>query len=219
MRILLMGASGHARVIIDMIERTAEHQIVGLIAESSPNELSVCGYPIVGDLQDLRRLACELRVERVIAAIGDNWSRSEVVRRAYDSVTAIQFVAVAHPSTQIARHVEIGAGTALMAGSIVNSGARIGKHCVVNTKASVDHDCVIGDFASIAPGATLGGNVRVGEFSAVSLGANVIHGVTVGAHTVIGAGSVVVNDVPDCAVAYGVPARVVRKRSVGERYL
>ena len=219
MRILLMGASGHARVIIDIIERTAEHQVVGLIAESSPNESSVCGYPIVGDLRDLRRLACELRVERVIAAVGDNWSRGEVVRRAYDSVTDIQFVSVAHPSTQIARNVEISAGTVLMAGSIVNTGARIGKHCVVNTKASVDHDCIVGDFVSIAPGATLGGNVRVGEFSAVSLGANVIHGVTVGAHTVIGAGSVVVKDVPDCAIAYGVPARVVRMRSVGERYL
>ena len=219
MRILLMGASGHARVIIDMIERTAEHEVVGLIAESSPNEPSVCGYPIVGDLRDLRRLACELRVDRVIAAIGDNWSRGEVVRRAYECVTDIQFVTVGHPSTQIARNVEIGAGTVLMAASVVNTGARLGKHCVVNTKASVDHDCIVGDFVSIAPGATLGGNVRIGEFSAVSLGANVIHGVTVGAHAVIGAGSVVVRDVPDCAIAYGVPARVVRMRSVGERYL
>jgi sugar O-acyltransferase (sialic acid O-acetyltransferase NeuD family) len=219
MRILLIGASGHARVIIDMIERSAEHQIAGLIADSSRNETDVCGYPIVGDLRDLRRLACELRVERVIAAIGDNWNRGEVVRRACEGVADIQFVTVAHPSTQIARNVEIGAGTVLMAGSVVNTGARIGKHCVVNTKASVDHDCTVGDFVSIAPGATLGGNVRIGEFSAVSLGANVIHGVTVGTHAVIGAGSVVVRDVPDYAIAYGVPARVVRMRSVGERYL
>ena len=219
MRILLMGASGHARVIIDMVQRTGHDEIVGLVNDGSRDDPELCGYPILGALHDLRRLACELRVDRVIAAVGDNWSRGQVVKRAHESLADIQFVTVAHPSTQIARCVEIGGGTALMAGVVVNSGTRIGKHCVVNTKASIDHDCVVGDFASIAPGATLGGNVRIGEFSAVSLGANVIHGITVGAHTVIGAGAVVVNDVPSNSIAYGVPARVVRTRDVGERYL
>ena len=106
-----------------------------------------------------------------------------------------------------------------MAGAVINSGTQVGRHCIVNTSARVDHDSVLGDFVSVAPGATLGGSVHVGEYSAISLGASVIHGITIGHDTVIGAGAVVVRNVDSNVVAYGVPARVVRRRERGQRYL
>lgn len=113
----------------------------------------------------------------------------------------------------------VGEGTVLMAGSVVNSDTVIGKHCIVNTKASVDHDCDVSDFSSLAPGVTLGGTVTVGEFSAISVGASVAHSKVIGAHTVVGAGAVVVRDIPSLVVAYGIPARVVRARVQGDKYL
>ena len=115
--------------------------------------------------------------------------------------------------------LRVGAGTVLMAGVVVNSDSRIGAHCILNTRASLDHDCIMDDFSSLAPGVTVGGVARIGMYSAVSLGANIIHGKNIGAHTVVGAGALVQKDIPDHCVAYGVPARVVRPRAEGERYL
>jgi acetyltransferase-like isoleucine patch superfamily enzyme len=72
---------------------------------------------------------------------------------------------------------------------------------------------------SFAPHSCAGGNVGVDDCSAVSLGANIIHAIRIGAHTVVGAGATVLKDLPDHVVAYGTPARVVRSREAGERYL
>lgn len=219
MRILLIGASGHAKVIIDIIERAGEHEIVGLITAEQRHDPIFNGYPILGGFDSLPEISEERNVEGLIAAVGDNWSRSEVVRRVADLLPTCDFVTCTHPSAQIARCVEIGSGTVIMAGAVVNSGSCIGRHCIINTRASLDHDSVIGEFASIAPGATVGGNVHIGDYSAISLGSNIIHGLTIGEHTVIGAGSAVVSDVPSYVVAYGTPARVIRERQKGQRYL
>jgi acetyltransferase-like isoleucine patch superfamily enzyme len=106
-----------------------------------------------------------------------------------------------------------------MAGAVVNPNSSIGEHCIVNTASSIDHDSIIERFSSLAPGVTTGGNVRLKEFSVLSLRAAVIHGCTIGAHTVIGAGATVLRNIPDFCVAYGTPARVVRARKMGEKYL
>ncbi len=219
MRILILGASGHARVILDSIERAGEHQVVGLVAEDRTDDGTFCGYPLVGGIGDLGRVCDEYDVEGLLAGVGDNFTRSEMIRQASEIAPSIAFVNCVHPSAQIGRCAEIGEGSAIMAGAVVNSGTQIGRHCIVNTGARVDHDCVLGDFVSIAPGATLGGNVRVGNCSAVSLGASVIHGITIGDDTVVGAGAVVVRNVGSNVVAYGTPARVVRSRVRGQRYL
>ena len=106
-----------------------------------------------------------------------------------------------------------------MAGAVVNSSATVGRFCIINTRASVDHNSHLEDFSSIAPGATLAGNVRVGAYSAICLQACVAEKISIGSHTVVGAGSVVLNDLPDQVIAYGTPARTVRTRNQGDRYL
>jgi sugar O-acyltransferase (sialic acid O-acetyltransferase NeuD family) len=219
MRIIIVGASGHAQVIIDSIERAGDHQIAGCVAENHPGKRTFFGCPLLGGLAVLATVFALHNAEALIAAVGDNDKRAAVVRRVSEMMPATPFVKCIHPSAQIGRCVEIGEGTVVMAGAIINSGTQVGRHCIVNTAARVDHDCVLGDFVSVAPGATLGGNVHVGEYSAISLGASVIHGITIGHDTVIGAGAVVVRNVESNVVAYGVPARVIRHRERGDRYL
>jgi len=50
------------------------------------------------------------------------------------------------------------------------------------------------------------------------LGANcvVLDGVSIGDHVVVGAGAIVTHDIPDWAIAAGVPARVLRQRDAGK---
>ncbi|HLQ43276.1 MAG TPA: acetyltransferase, partial [Planctomycetaceae bacterium] len=148
-----------------------------------------------------------------------NWIRSQIVERLRSLCPRLTFVSAVHPSAQIARGVNLGAGSVVMAGVAINSDSAIGEFCIVNTNSSVDHDNRLGPFSSLAPQVATGGNVTVGDFTAISIGAVILQGRQVGQHSVIGAGAVITRDVPDLTVAYGVPAKPIRARTAGEKYL
>jgi len=218
-RVFVVGASGQARVVIDILEKQNRYVIAGLLDSFKPVHTRLCGYEVKGSENDLPSLTKEYETALGVVAIGDNVLRSEVVRRLRKSFPAFGFVTPIHPSAQIGRDVMLGDGTVVMAGAIINPGAVIGAHCIVNTNASVDHDSWLGDYGSMGPGATTGGNVRIGEFTAVAQRASIIHGLCIGEHAVIGAGATVLTDIPSFVVAHGTPARVSRKRTAGEAYL
>lgn len=218
-QILLIGASEHAKVVMDVIEKEGRYKIHGSIDTHKPAGEDIFGYKILGAEDMLAALFKSGEVMGGIIAIGDNWTRHKVAGKILALAPEFNFVTTIHPSAVIARGVTIGAGSVLMAGVIVNSDSRVGGHCILNTRSSLDHDCMMGDFSSLAPSATTGGKVSIGAFSAVSLGASIIHGVRIGEQTVLGAGAVALQDIPDHCVAYGVPAKVIRKREAGEKYL
>lgn len=217
--VIVVGSSGHAKVVMDIIEREAKYRIAGLIdAFRNVGETSF-GYQILGKEEDLPALSKRHNLYGCFIAVGDNWDRHLVVSKVTKLLPSVNFISAVHPSAQIARNVKIGDGTAIMAGAIVNSDNRIGRFCIINSNASIDHDSVMEDFSSLAPNVTTGGNVHIGSFSAVSLGVNIINGRRIGKQTVIGAGSVVIHDVPGFSVAYGFPAQVIRERKEGDKYL
>ncbi len=218
-RVLIVGSSGHARVIVDIIERCGLHEIVGLLDDNKPKDAAEIGYPIVGGVSDLPDLVRRLNPQGYFIAVGDNWNRGLVAARVESLAPGLSAITAIHPGAEIARTASVGQGTAVMAGAIINSGATVGRFCIINTRASVDHDCRVEEFSSIGPGATLAGNVRVGAYSAVCLQACAAEKTSIGSHTVVGAGSVVLHDLPDEVLAYGTPARVIRPRSRTDRYL
>lgn len=212
--IIIYGAGGHAKVIIDIVQQAAIHKIIGLVDDTgSVNNLM--GYPVVGDM----KIYLDNGVKAGLVAIGDNWQRGRVVKKITDIYRDFEFVTAIHPSVNKARDVSIGAGAVVMSGCNINPSVQLGNHCIINTGANVDHDCCIHDFSSLAPGVTLGGNVVIGEYTAVGLGASVIQRIEVNPYTVIGAGSVVVKNIPSYCIAYGNPCKIVRKRKNDESYL
>ena len=218
-RIVLLGASGHAKVVADAAQREGRWHVVGFLDQNARPAQRHFGIPVLGSEQDLPRLAEELGLAGIFVSIGDNHNRQQAVERLQQLCPQLPFVSIVHPDTSVAEGVLLGEGSVLMAGCRVNADARIGAHCILNTQSSLDHDSVLEDFASLAPGAITGGNVRIGRGSTISLGASVIHGVQIGAHTVVGAGATVLSDLADHVVAYGTPARVVRSRQPADRYL
>lgn len=215
--VIIVGSGGHAKVVIDILEKLNIYNIIGFIDDFKGKGTCVYGYEILGDesyIQDNQS-----SIDGGIIAIGDNWVRSKIVSHILSIDPQFKFITAIHPSATVARGVTVGVGTVIMAGCVINSDTVIGEHCILNTKSSVDHDCTIRDFVTIAPNATTGGNVKIGNFSTVSLGANIIHSREIGIHTIIGAGSNVLSDIGSYAVAYGTPARVVRSRKQGESYL
>jgi sugar O-acyltransferase (sialic acid O-acetyltransferase NeuD family) len=217
--IVVIGSSGHAKVVIDVIEKEGKYRIVGLVDSYKQGLERVYGLGLMGAEEVLEPLVANGTISGGIIAIGDNWKRHLMAEKIKALVPQFKFISAVHPSAQIARGVKIGDGAVVMAGAVVNSDSRIGDFCILNTNSSLDHDCVMEDFSSLAPNATTGGNVMIGEFSAISLGANIVHGHGIGKHTVIGAGALVLDDIPEYCIAYGAPAEVIRKRQEGDRYL
>ena len=190
----LYGASGHAKVIIDILKANGM-EIEGLL-DDNPDVTELMGYKVLHGVND---------VSSLIISIGNNRIRKMIAER-----LETRFEKAVHPSAIMSPSANVGDGTVVMQGAIVQACAEIGKHCIVNTGASVDHECVLEDYVHVSPHSTLCGNVHVGEGSWIGAGTTVIPGVKIGKWSVIGAGSVVVRDIPDGVVAYGNPCRIVR---------
>lgn len=191
----LYGASGHAKVIADILVASGE-VIVGLV-DDNPEVHELQGYPVVHDPKGLSPF---------IVSIGNNGIRKKVVER----LTTATFGKAVHPSAIVSPSASIEEGTVVMQGAIIQADARIGRHCIVNTGASVDHECCIGDYVHVSPHSTLCGNVHVGEGTWIGAGSTVIPGVKIGRWCVIGAGSVVTEDIPDGTLALGNRCRNIK---------
>jgi len=217
--VLIIGASGHGSVILDSVERAAKYHVIGFIDSFKPKGKIINGYEILGNESNLPYLIEKFNIYGGIVAIGDNWTRRKVVDRITQIFPDFQFITVIHPLAIVGKDVSIGPGTVLMPGAVVNASSVVGDHCIINTNSSLGHDGKMENYSSLASGVTLGGNCYIGRYSAISLGAKVIENITIMDHTIVGAGSLVLGDMPAYTVAYGSPARVVRKRKPGEQYL
>lgn len=200
-QVYVIGAGGHAKVVISTLLAAGDN--VQAIFDDDPQKWgeSLLGIPIAGSISELGRLTSA----RAVIAIGDNAARRRLAQR----FQRVNWVTVVHPSAIVDTSVRLGPGTAVFAGAVIQPATVIGAHSIINTGATVDHDCLIEDYAHIAPGAHLGGRVRLGEGGFLGIGSAVISGVMVGRWTVVGAGGVVVRDLPDDVVAIGVPANPV----------
>jgi sugar O-acyltransferase (sialic acid O-acetyltransferase NeuD family) len=218
-RVIVIGGSDQGKQAIDIVEEVGEMDIVGVLDRRALDGDRVAGHPVLGSDDELAAYAASSRASAFVVAIGDNWARHRVLTREMMRCPQLEPLRVVHPSAVVARGTDIGPGSIIMAGVVVSNGCRIGTGALLGTRSSLDHDSVLGDGASLAPGVTTGGGVRIGMRAAIGLGANVIHGVAIGEDTVVGAGALVVDDVPDAVVAYGVPAKVARRRDADEPYL
>ena len=215
-KVVIWGASGHASVVADIIRLQGDYEIAGFIDDISPRrkDTEFCGAPVLGGrerLEDIRRGGAE----HLICGLGDCVTRLKLAELARDE--GFLLATAIHPSAVVASDATIAVGTVVAAGAVVNPGARIGENVIVNTCASVDHDCLVEDGAHICPGVRLAGKVVVGRAAWIGIGATVVDSVRIGAGSIIGAGTVVVNEIPDGSVAYGVPARVMRKDISSDR--
>lgn len=201
--IWLIGAGGHAKVVIDTLRASRAGEVAGILDDDRCKwGGGILGIPIVGDASP--GTVARLGVERAIVAIGSNRIRDEVSRRLSGR---IEWETAVHPSAYLATGVRLREGAVVFAGAVIQPDTDIGPHAIINTASSIDHDCVIGPCAHIGPGVRLAGGVHVGPGVLMGIASCVIPGRSVGAWATVGAGSVVVRDIPPGVTARGVPAR------------
>jgi UDP-perosamine 4-acetyltransferase len=209
--VVIVGAGGHGRVVLDILRAARKYKAVGFIdADESLAGTTVGGLKVLGPANQLPKLR-QKKICRALIAIGDNATRVKYARMLDQH--GFELISATHPSATISKSATIGRNVVVAAGAVVCTEARIGDHAIINTAATVDHESVIGAAAHLCPGVRLAGRVRVGELAFVGIGASVIQCLTIGDRAVVGAGAVVVRDVPPDATVVGVPARVVKQRA------
>jgi sugar O-acyltransferase (sialic acid O-acetyltransferase NeuD family) len=206
--LLIIGAGGHAKVVLSALKRAGE-QVAGLIdANAALHGASVLGVPVLGgDDEVLRRPPAEVRLVNGIGSTGRPLKRKEVFERFKNKGYA--FVAVVDPTAILAEEVELAEGAQVLAGAVLQPGARIGMNSIVNTRASVDHDAKVGAHVHIAPGAVLSGSVVVGDLAHIGTGAALKQGIRIGTGAVVGIGAAVTRDITADSTVAGVPARPI----------
>lgn len=200
--IVVVGFGGHAKSVIDTLERQNQYHIVGFTdVEPRP---SYRGYKYLGSddiLSDLYRMG----VKCAHIAIG-YMGYGELRDKLYSRIKNIGYTlpVVIDPSAVVASDVQVGEGCFIGKNVVINADSQIERMCIINTAAIIEHECNIGEFSHIAVGTVLCGNVVVGNHNLIGAGTTVIQGCDIGNNAIIGAGSIVVKDVPCKSKVFGV---------------
>ena len=218
-KVVIFGSSGHAKVIVDIIESESKFELLGFIDKFKSVGDEILGYKVIGDTESLSDLMVKFGFNQGVVGIGDNFIRSKVVGKIKELAPNFQFINCIHKSAKVSKHLTIGIGNVVMPGATINASSVISNHCIFNTNSSLDHDCIVSNFSSLGPNSAVGGNCNIGEFSAVGIGASVFHGIHIDNNCIIGGGSLVNKHTQPNSVYYGVPGRLISARRLGDSYL
>lgn len=203
MRLAILGASGHGKVVADAAERSG-WDAIAFFDDAWPGVQSNGPWAVHG-----RSGALIERIhsfDGIIVAIGHNQTRS--LKQAELAAVGAKLVTITHPSAIVSPHATVGSGSAVFANAVINASARVGAGVIVNTGAVVEHDCTVEDYSHISPNAVLAGGVMIGSEAWVGACASVRQMVRIGEAAIVGMGAVVTRDVGPGATVIGNPARV-----------
>ena len=191
MDVVIIGAGGHGRVVLDILRQNAQYQVLGFL-DSNPllHGRRMDGKPVLGDMSRLPELAGR-GVEGAVVAIGDN---------------GVRLINAIHPSANLADNVTLGRNVVIAAGALVCAHCQIADSVILNTGCIVDHESRIGTAVHVCPGARLAGRVVVDAGAFVGIGATIVQSVRIGSDAIVGAGAVVIADVAPMSTVVGVPA-------------
>lgn len=203
--ILIIGAGGHGKVCVD-VAHVLGLDVVGFL----DNDAALLGR----EIDNVRVLGGDGELDRfppsvVVLVNGVGSTVSLGPRRAtYERLAGLgyHFERMCHPHAPVARSASLGNGVQVMAGAVIQPGARIEENCIINSGAVIEHDCIVGAHSHVAPGAVVCGGVTIGAECHVGAGATIVQGISLGDGAIVAAGAVVVRSVPGGQRVAGVPA-------------
>jgi len=211
-KLVIIGAGGHGKKMADLAQGMG-YDLLGFLSMDEPGsliyKLKVLGVPELICTDEYAGLFFHI-------AIGENSVRYNILNKIGNENMLASLIS---PFAYVSENSKIGHGTSVGHNSVIQTCVSIGKCCIIDTGAIVDHDCTIGDYVNIYPGAVLTGTVNIGKGVIIGAGSVIREKVSIGENTLIGAGSVVTHDIEPNVVAYGNPARIIRKRSFFDKYL
>lgn len=208
MRLVIIGAGGHGRVVLDLVRASGVFDVVGFI-DPAPRTASIMGVPVLGSDEILPQLHSE-GLQHAFVALGGNAVREKVgatlERLGFDRPSLV------HPSAFVASSARVEKGALVMARAVLGTQAVLEEGAILNTGAVADHDNRLSANCHVAPGCALAGFVTIGPRTLIGAGTSIRPDIRVGSDAVVGAGAAVVSDVPDGVTVVGVPARILQRK-------
>ena len=211
--LVIIGAGGHA-VSVASVAISTGFKIRCFIDKNKYNT-ELLKIEVINDLTFLENI----NTFSFSIAVGDNYLRQKIYEEMTNKYGELKYPAIVHSSAVLSKNSEIKSGVVIMPNAVVGPNTIVEKFCILNTQSALDHDCSIGKFSSMAPAAITGGSVKIGSRTAISMGARIKQSVQVGDDTVLGANSFLNRNIGNNILAYGTPARVIRRRESDEPYL
>ena len=210
-RIVILGAGGNSLGIIDAIEAInairPTYAVEGILDDIAENQgRSVLGAKVIGKIEEAHRLS-GCRFVNGISSVASFRKIPEVIRRT--GVGLDRFETIVHPRATVASSAKVGAGTAILAGSVICPEAHVGNHVIILQNTTVNHHTRVGDFTTLSAGITILGYIEIGANAFIGGGSTLAPMVKVGDGALVGAGAVVIRDVPAGRVYAGNPAREI----------
>ncbi len=202
-KLIIIGASGHGKVVADIAIKMNKWQSIAFLDDDESIKTSM-GLEVIGRTADAFTYKDEADF---FVAIGSNTTREKIQEKLIEQ--GINVICLIHPSAVIGTNVEIGFGSVVMAGVVINSSSRIGNGCIINTSSSLDHDNMIEDYVHISPGVRTAGSVSIGKGTWLGIGSVVSNNVNICSGCKVGAGAVVVKDITEPGTYVGVPVRKI----------
>lgn len=199
--LIIIGASGHGKVVADIAMKMNKWKNISFLDDNLSLK-TIMGIPVIGSSANVVE---HTKHSDFFVAIGNNSTRERIQEGLLAQGTSI--VSLVHPSAIIGTDVNVGIGTAIMAGVVINSSSVVGKGCIINSNSGLDHDNNIGDYVHISPRTHLAGTVKVGKGSWLGIGSVVSNNINICSGCKIGAGAVVVKDITESGTYVGVPVR------------
>ena len=185
--VILIGAGGHARACIDVVEQLDTFKIAGLVGIEEELHHECLGYCIIATDSDLPKLAKQYQYALItVGQIESAFLRQQI----YEQVLNLGFKlpTIISPTAHVSRHAAVGGATIIMHGAIVNAGAKVGNNCIINTNALIEHDATVADHCHISTGAIVNGTANIGLGSFVGSGSVIKQGITLGSNCLVGMG-------------------------------
>ncbi len=204
-KIFLLGAGGHAGVIVDTLKQNK--QIISAIysEDESVTRKVLAGIPILKNENDIFEHNFEaISLVNGVGSLPKSTSRKKIYNKFNEH--GYHFLQVISKYAYISSFATLGKGVQVMPGAIIQAGAVIGDNTIINTGAIIEHDCIINNHCHIAPGVTLSGQVTVGNSVHIGTGANIIQNISIGDNAIIGAGANIFNNVATGETVFGARA-------------
>jgi sugar O-acyltransferase (sialic acid O-acetyltransferase NeuD family) len=182
--IVILGGGGFARdvywILDDFNQMDRKWNILGFIDENpTAHGQELCGLPVLGSFEWFAR-GCR---PSVICGVGGNRTRRKFTSKARE--LGLEFACAIHPAARVSRHVEIGQGCVICAGTAIPTRISLGDHVNLNLNCTVGDDVVIESYCNLSSGVHISGHAHLETGLDIGPGARVIPSVRIGRDSII----------------------------------